>query len=281
VNNYLPSEMKALGLKLFTRTGEAGGRVVTCSTCHDIHGVSDMSGTPRPQFLRYEVTNGDLCVRCHKDEGLVRETPHDMTGLDERPLGICSPCHGVHATGSDEKLFILDYDTTAFTKPAGRCRACHLNSNLPLGEPLMQYHMRDADEALTTRGTIFMQYPMVLLDQWAMRSDAKPVIPLYDRDLKPNAAGELQCPSCHDPHIWSPLGPNFTPKLLQSWHGERIPNKFTRLEKPAIVKDSVCKQCHPIDTVQYYWDYHRANDVIGDSFNRGVVDDGADSDQGE
>jgi predicted CXXCH cytochrome family protein len=268
VNIHMPAQMKALGLRTYGPSGEPGGRVISCSTCHDVHGTADASGKVRPLFLRFAASTGDLCVRCHKEKEQIRETPHDMASLEERPLGFCSPCHGVHGTGDDEALFILAYDTEAFTTPSGRCRSCHLNSELPLGEPLMQYHMKDADEALTVRNTIFRQFPMVLLDQWAMRSDAQPIIPLFDREQKLNSAGWLQCPSCHDPHIWSPLGPSFTPKLMKGWHGARLPTNFTRIAKPNNVKDSVCRQCHKDEAVKLYWDYHRPNDVVGNSFLR-------------
>jgi hypothetical protein len=128
---------------------------------------------------------------------------------------------------------------------------------------LFQHHMKDAEPLLTPRGTIYLQRPMLLLDERSLRTGEPPLIPLYDRMGYGEPLGSLQCVSCHDPHVWSPLGlfvkPGFGP------FGPNVPTRFLRLGDPKLAAESVCAVCHE-DAVERYLRYHYLWEDVGEEF---------------
>ncbi len=264
VNRSLPDRMDSGTLPLYDALGGRHGRLVACGTCHDIHGVPAGTGGAIPRFLRLPARDGSLCGTCHGDEAAVAGTPHDLRPAGPGALGPCSPCHTAHRAQDDRALWGLDPAPGPYP-PNRLCRSCHRQGGPVRGKGLlMQYHMTDAEPLRTPRGTIYLQRPMLLMDEWALKSLQPPVLPLYDRRGNPGPVGNLQCVSCHDPHRWSPLGAFVKPGFGAL--GPNVPTRFLRLREARQVERSVCSVCHPSDAVERYRRYHEVWTDVGKEF---------------
>ena len=82
--------------------------------------------------------------------------------------------------------------------------------------------------------------------------DAKP-IPLYSRTGERTDAGEISCPTCHDPHVWyakeKATGPG------KNSEGT-IVNSFLRTG----ARNDLCYACHGLTTLLLYRYYHNADE---------------------
>ncbi len=264
VNRLLPAGMKPRGLPLFDALGGGAGRVVACATCHDLHGTPGPGGKPLPKFLRKDPASGELCTECHRGPAAVVGTPHDLRALVSGALGPCSPCHRPHGSTAAGGLWGLRPAPGEY-RPNTLCRSCHRQGGAVETErPLLQHHMKDAEEFRTERGTIFLQRPLLLLDEVALRTGLEPVIPLYDRAGNAGPEGNLQCVSCHDPHQWSPMGAFLKPSF--GLVAPNVPTSFLRLKDPAAARGSACATCHPKDAPARYQRYHEAWSDVGDRF---------------
>ncbi len=261
VNRPVPEAMRSGGLPLFDPLGGPYGRVVACSTCHDVHGTWGADGELLPAFLRRPPGDGTLCTACHAGAAAVAGTPHDLRATEPGPLGPCSPCHAAHGATLPYGLWGLEPAPGPYV-PNRLCRSCHDGEHR--GRPLLQYHMKDADPLRTPRGTIYLQRPLLLTDELALRRGTPPVIRLYDRAGTAGTDGNLQCVSCHDPHQWSPLGPFLKPGF--GTVGPNVPTRFLRLKAPGDAGASVCSTCHPDDAVRRYEEYHRVWSDVGAQF---------------
>ena len=61
------------------------------------------------------------------------------------------------------------------------------------------------------------------------------------KDPRPVSERNAQCLSCHDPHRWSPFGPQIKPGVPIH---ETVPRHFTRFDDLQILRRSVCADCH-------------------------------------
>ncbi len=262
VNRPLPDRMDAGDLPLFDPLGGRPGRLVTCSTCHDIHGTLGASGGVLPRFLRKPPDDGTLCITCHEGPAAVVNTPHDLRQQgEELALGPCSPCHRVHRARTDRWLWGLEPAQGDYW-PNRLCRSCHrIGGPVDTERPLLQYHMKDAETVLTPRGTIYLQRPRLLMDEWAIKTGRDPVIPLYDREGNPGPSGNLQCVSCHEPHRWSPMGAFVKPGFGAL--GPNVPTRFLRLGSARQAAQSVCAACHLEDAEARYRRYHEVWTDVG------------------
>ncbi|MEW6490425.1 MAG: cytochrome c3 family protein [Thermodesulfobacteriota bacterium] len=264
-NVALSRDVKPQGLPLFDPLGGPFGRLVTCATCHEVHGVRDPEGKGAiARFLRKSPREGELCVSCHPRQGAVVSTPHDLRRGWPTDLGPCGPCHVAHAARGPRALWGLDPAPGAYL-PNTLCRSCHRQGGPVQGEfLLLQHHMKDAEDLRTPRGTSYLQRPMTLLDERALRTGESPVIPLYDRDGTEGPVGGLQCVSCHDPHVWSPMGPFIKPGFGAL--GPNVPTRFLRLADPAAAARGACAACHKADAPERYRKYHLVWGDVGEEF---------------
>jgi len=266
VDVALPKGMKPQGLPLFDPLGGEFGRLLSCATCHDVHGVRGPGGRGAiERFLRKNPREGELCLACHESQGAVVSTPHDLRAQGKGSLlGPCGPCHTVHSGRSTRALWGLAPAPGEYL-PNTLCRSCHRQGGSAQGEfLLLQYHMKDAEELRTARGTIYLQWPMPFLDEWALRTGEKPVLPLYDAAGTAGPQGTLQCVSCHDPHVWSPMGPFVKPGFGSL--GPNVATDFLRLKDPKRVSRSACVICHKEGAVERYLKYHLVWDDVGEAF---------------
>jgi predicted CXXCH cytochrome family protein len=251
-------------LPRYDALGNKGGKRVVCSTCHEIHGALTSAGSPTPNFLRVDPSDGALCGDCHSEKMAVLNTPHDLSKTYPTGLGPCGPCHVTHRAQSDRALWGLEPGESEWP-PNRLCRSCHtIESRNPDAGPLLQYHMKDADPWLTPRGTIYLLRPMSFLDELAIKKGIAPVIPLYDKEGQPGPHGNLQCISCHEPHQWSPFSPTIKPG---SQVGANVPVAFTRFADPNALNASVCYECHTKNTADYVRRYHKVWEDVGAEFN--------------
>jgi len=125
--------------------------------------------------------------------------------------------------------------------------------------------MKDAEPQKTPRGTIYLQRPMTLMDEWSLRTGKEPIIPLFASDDGWGPHGTLQCASCHDPHQWSPMGAFVKPGFGAL--GPNVPTRFLRIRDPKIVERSVCATCHKDDVVDRYVKYHHVWSDVGAEFH--------------
>lgn len=252
----LPSTM------LYDPWGRKGGKLVVCTSCHDIHGSGGVEGEVLRNFLRLPVAGGALCGSCHEDKLSLLASPHNMADTSESAP--CGPCHKTHKATSDKFLWGLTPYPEGY-RPNRLCRSCHTKAKQPKGSPqLMQFHMRDAEEAYTERGTIFLQWPMFLIDPWPLRTGSEPIIPLYDTSGAVVGDGSLQCISCHDPHRFN-LPDDYAPGEARN-----IDGKFLKLGDLRELEFSVCGDCHAKETQKHYKDYHKVWWDAGEGFHPGL-----------
>ncbi|HSH69232.1 MAG TPA: cytochrome c3 family protein, partial [Deferrisomatales bacterium] len=264
VNVLLPKGMGAGALPLYDALGGTTGRGVACTTCHDLHGTPAGPGQAVPYFLRVDPAAGGLCTGCHGEQAAVVGTAHDLN-TDPDPLGPCSPCHVAHGASSTRALWWLEPANGEY-EPNRLCRSCHAPGGWAGRDvQLLLHHMKDADEVRSARGTIYLQRPMLLLDELALKSGAEPVIPLFARDGTAGPDGNLQCISCHEPHQWSPMGPFIKPGF--GTLGPNVPTRFLRLGEAKQARLSVCAVCHPDDAEQRYLEYHQVWGDVGEAFH--------------
>ena len=247
--------------------GNSDGKLVTCSTCHNVHGQTDGQGGGKggivEDFLRLPLEGGGLCGACHTDKLVVAGTPHNLSGSGEGDLPYpCGPCHTAHRATMDDFLWGITPGPAEF-EPNRRCRSCHTAEKRSADKPfLMQYHIQDGEIAYTNRDTIYLQWPMLMVDSWFIRTGEDPVIPLYDRDgeLVPN--GSLQCVSCHEPHVFNPS--------REFVYGAILPNRFSFLKLSDLrgLDYSVCADCHKDDLINHFNKYHQIWWDVGKEFHR-------------
>lgn len=238
---------------LYDPLGGRAGRLVTCSSCHDVHGI--MGGSEMlPFYLRTGTSVSELCLGCHTKQTSILGTQHDLKSKSSEGSGPCGTCHVVH--GANEEKYLWRYSSKEKDDylPNRLCRTCHKIGGIVDTSKLLQYHMMDAESIKTVRGTSYIQKAMFLYDQVALNYGADPILPLFDRQGNSGPEGSLQCISCHDVHQWSPLGPFVKPGF-----GNLAPNvttKFLEHDDMELINNSVCVSCHGEDVVEHYLRYH-------------------------
>ncbi|MBI4652439.1 right-handed parallel beta-helix repeat-containing protein, partial [Candidatus Desantisbacteria bacterium] len=149
-------------------------------------------GTSQTSFLRINnQRNSDLCTNCHKNQGFVLKTPHDMVELafNEKNIlgktaganGTCSACHLTHRS-KDKKLFAREFGPgdDIITK---KCNSCH-NKEKVAEKKLL------AGNSHTINSPLFSKKMATNL-------------PLFDKEGNKNPKGTIKCLTCHDAHQWT------------------------------------------------------------------------------
>ncbi|MBI5208310.1 MAG: right-handed parallel beta-helix repeat-containing protein [Candidatus Firestonebacteria bacterium] len=190
-------------LPLFNEDGKPSYEgEITCVTCHNVHqwapdekkqGLYKKEiGASDTKFLRINnQKNSELCTNCHKLQGLVIGTPHDLVevsynekniqGITAGSGGQCSACHLIH-NGKDKENFAREYGQgeDVITQ---KCTSCHSEGKI-------------ADKRLIGANS----HPInVALASWKMSTN----LPLYDREGGINQKGTIKCITCHNVHQWT------------------------------------------------------------------------------
>ncbi|MBI5418049.1 right-handed parallel beta-helix repeat-containing protein, partial [Candidatus Poribacteria bacterium] len=176
---------------------------ITCATCHEVHGTSsavnksgyyiDFENYNHNNFLRINNSkNSALCTNCHKLEGLILNSPHDIAevanseknifGKTSQDTGICSSCHFVHS-GKGKDNFSREYGSgeDVITK---KCTSCHAPGKI-------------GEKKLTGENSHPINIPIISLEITTNLN-------LFDQDGKRDPRGTIKCLTCHNIHVWSP-----------------------------------------------------------------------------
>jgi predicted CXXCH cytochrome family protein len=235
--------------------------LMECATCHNPHNWipggehkgegKNVEGNGASSFLRIaNQSEPRLCTECHERQGYVVGTDHDLriTAPEsqnlrgEKPAGgtVCAPCHSVHNAVSQPALWITDLSSGARDFMARTCYGCHRRGGI-------------GAEKLVSVGShperFYFGYnkPYSIAQHYI--PDAVHEYPLFDGNGNKTPAGEITCPTCHDPHVWHP-------DRLEQGPGRNVEgtpvDSFLRKD----VRRGLCYACHGIKTLFLYRYYH-------------------------
>lgn len=253
VGASLPSGAKPGDLPLFTGSGakthSATYGLVTCPTCHDVHGPASRL-EPQPagrkerggegKYLRMGEGNLTLlCKRCHKDKWSISETKHDLfpEKRGAQSLGVCSNCHQVH-NGKGPRMWARDGDLNE--KDLGTlCKNCHVKDGVA-DKKTIGSHSHPLGVSVKKAGI------KVGPKGWTGEGDKKPkpaLLPLYDAQGKKlhDTEGDVGCATCHDPHQWKSGEAGTSADAGGKEEGDAR-NSFLRI--PAAPDGELCITCH-------------------------------------
>lgn len=230
--------MTADPLPLFDVNGKksAQGRV-SCASCHDVHrwspdsdsrGDRQVPGDANDSFLRRSATQDGLCQTCHKAQGAIVDTKHDMNlaapeqrNIKKQTLsesGVCGACHTPH-NAYRNKLWARKTGS-GYDLIERQCDTCHKKGGM-------------AEDKTTGLET----HP--LRDQPKLEDSAKGVLPLYEANGEKSDAGGVSCATCHDVHRWAP-GATKGPGSMRV-EGNRL-SSFLRIANDDSA--ALCAACH-------------------------------------
>jgi predicted CXXCH cytochrome family protein len=215
---------------LFARGSVAARKkdTVTCQTCHAVHGAQGRHLTVMDN------SQSALCAACHKERSIagtrhdVRRTMPDEKNILGQPVsesGPCGACHVPHRSAG--------YKLWARKIPPGNpasqaCLACHTNTPKSKIRSIGRYsHPIDI-------GAV----PKALVRK-APAPSLKTGLPAFSPAGRHQAAGSVQCATCHDAHQWSPGDP--ADKGAGKIAGDGA-NSFLRIS--AGRSSSLCLACH-------------------------------------
>ncbi|MCU7925098.1 MAG: hypothetical protein KZQ97_01505 [Candidatus Thiodiazotropha sp. (ex Dulcina madagascariensis)] len=246
-------------LPLFTAAGESTTStkrgLVSCPTCHDVHGPASRKGGSSPgkagrkskgKYLRIgEQDRLVLCKACHQDKWSIINTKHDMAkrkdgaNANSTSLGVCGNCHVVH-NGLGPRIWARD-DISKQTDPTTLCKSCHAEGAMaedktvgehshPIGVPI-----EDAGIQVTKRGWV--------TQEGGKTKKAPASLPLYDaKGRKQKGSGLVGCGSCHDPHRWDSASAKNAPHPESIEEEGDARNSFLRVK--ASPDGQLCATCH-------------------------------------
>ncbi len=239
--NILPAE-KGLtpALPLFDPNGKiSASGAITCQTCHDPHswlaGSSDIQSAKNnaevmkrfTSFLRK--SSPRICEECHGDKFQIARSEHDLGKsapdgkniLNQTPAesGLCGSCHLVH---NAQKSFLwarkISDPSDDGVVPA-LCIGCHSAEGSAPKKTLQGYshpiNIAPAEKAVNT------------------------TLPLFDKAGKPLDAGLMTCPTCHDPHRWTPAAESLKDHFKVEGNAQ---NSFLRIANSPAPR--LCDNCH-------------------------------------
>ena len=215
-------------LPLFSANGaEVPSGSVQCFTCHNVHqwnpnatadrGGKDAKGNAANSFLRISSSkSSDLCVDCHQDKKQLLAHDHNLAltapeaknirGDTAEVSGPCGACHVPHnAAGSRLWAREISKDTAAATQ---YCKGCHSENGVAKEK---QVGKNDHPVDVVLKGSDIPAPDRVARE-----------LPLYNEAGNTKGGDRIQCRTCHDPHIWSP-----------------VDNKDAASEGPAVAATSV------------------------------------------
>jgi len=233
------------------------GKIV-CITCHAPHAwtpnqtgpvlnytYKNMEGDATNSFLRKAAfPSSDLCKACHTDKALIDGTVHDLKvsapkavnllGQTVKESGICGACHLVHNCPNKLKLWGRSYGPVAENESImdALCTSCHSKKNIAANKiPLIATHPANK---------------LINNIMW-VNKDNKNYTLIFDKNGKEVNVGNLSCPSCHNPHRWSPEN-----RIAKDDPERKLTGKFLR----TLSYNMVCKDCHGLDALLKYEYFH-------------------------
>ncbi len=240
-------------------------------------------GNQANSFLRKpNLPEPNFCGECHAEKALVAGTDHDLriTAPNEKNLmgetpteaGVCSPCHIIHNGKNNIRLwgrtwgpsFLKGWNKDLGVDPDRAvqfCTSCHSE-----GQPgrakqpprgLHPYSIvvgirRAADSQAPLRNSPLKYIYKTLsfmLNTTEKQYGTRQGFHLYTNEGKYSDAGDLACPTCHNPHRWS--GKEFKKGSGRNEEG----NVTTSFLRPGFIYD-FCIDCHGPDALWRAKYYH-------------------------
>ncbi|VAX10955.1 hypothetical protein MNBD_GAMMA26-1788 [hydrothermal vent metagenome] len=249
-------------LPLFNKQGERskplrGGRV-TCPSCHNPHQWDPMDPTSQTgadaeieggasnSFLRLPAAPaGDLCTDCHHDQRWIKGTDHDLRvtapeaknlrGQTVQESGVCQQCHTVH--NAEQALRLWGREPGDGQDPNARmCLGCH-------GEGLL------GEEKIPVKKNHPAQVTAQILQRRTRRGQVRGFTPLFDPEGRAANTGVISCPTCHNPHRWSPV-------VMEFGTGENEEGNSRTSFLRNRSKLALCANCHGMDALFRYKYFH-------------------------
>jgi len=234
--------------------------VMECATCHNPHSWKpdgqtrgegrNLEGDAASSFLRETSREAELCLKCHARQGNVEGTDHDMrltapqsTNLQGKtPMegSVCAPCHTVHNAASQGGLWNGPLGPPGKDFMARACYGCHSHDGAGK-DKLVEVGGHPA------RFYFGYNKPYTIAQHYMPESYVE--YPLFDAEGRRTPAGEITCPTCHDPHIWHPERIEKGPGI--NLEGTPV-DSFLRKG----VRQGLCYACHGIKTLPLYRYYH-------------------------
>jgi len=234
-----------------------GGRV-TCPSCHNPHqwdptdpkseagADAEVEGDARNSFLRLPAAPaGDLCADCHRDQRWIRGTDHDLRvtapeaknlrGQTVQESGVCQQCHAVHNAGQTLRLWGRGLGDGQDLNEK-MCRDCHDEG-------------RVAEQKIPVKKTHPARVKAQILKRRARRGRVRGFTPLFDPQGHVADIGVISCPTCHNPHRWSPVIMGFGPGENEEGNSR---TSFLRNRS----KLALCSNCHGMDALFRYKYFH-------------------------
>ncbi|MHB0986522.1 MAG: cytochrome c3 family protein [Sulfuricella sp.] len=240
-------------------TGTEQGRV-TCASCHDTHQWDPVNPekTSKPgdpsdagnKFLRKsDDLESSLCRTCHKDQGTILNTKHDLAvifpkernikGQTAAEAGVCGNCHLPH-NGNGPRMWARA-PFPGVDPVSSLCQSCHNLKGIAKDKLVGNYsHPVNAPIAnigITAKGGEWTSSRQPAGQEKAIKS-----LPLYDSKGEPAPeGGNVTCGACHNPHNWSSVPHADEGKDPREIKGSSE-TSFLRL--PNDNKATLCANCH-------------------------------------
>ncbi len=230
-----------LPLPLYDRHGNpvSQGGLVACTTCHDPHIWSALSGKQSPDpmaegdgrgsFLRIPFDHeASICTNCHVDKAMVALSKHNLQIFSPQNAGkttsggLCGECHKPH-DAKGPSLWARDFGPGDDTIEK-MCRECHREDGI-------------ASDKLTGDNS----HP-VGVGIGKLAYNPQPDLPLFSKSGNADyGARRVSCGTCHDPHQWDPRDPDSIDGSFPDVEGNGQ-NSFLRI--PAAPGERLCIECH-------------------------------------
>jgi len=210
------------------------GRMISCSTCHDIH-----QETQSPKLLRAVRRESDLCLACHPETSGLSGTSHDLRvsapdvtnvhGETADESGPCSACHLIHPQRYGNGTW-AHFSISSRDFGRGYCTGCHQQG--ACAEDRIPTHTDHPDVPILNR----------------TRPEGLDYMPTFNNHGEPARNGAISCLTCHEPH------------MAASTHQAKEGNSpLKRMFLRPAAHQSLCVDCHGIETLWRFLYYHKAN----------------------
>ncbi|MDH5737310.1 MAG: hypothetical protein OEZ23_03320, partial [Gammaproteobacteria bacterium] len=252
-------------LPLFSPEGKKSSKqgLIDCTTCHDPHRwaepslpsdkspSSDKKENLHASFLRLPVAGDSLlCLECHKKQGLVSGTDHDMRlenahstnilGMNTQESGLCGQCHTMHSPTLENSLWAMNPGDGNNVKTR-QCTSCH--SKTGMAKDKTPEHLMHPESVAVWSDATRQNYH---------QNEATPDLPVHDLKGMEQSKGQITCASCHNPHQWDPH------KAEAGSGRNEEGDALSSFLRNANTEGIVCADCHGKDALFRYKYFHGA-----------------------